>query len=98
MRSLAILGATGSIGTQALDVVRAEPDAYEVIVLGASSSVDLLAEQAHEVRPKVVAIADERRPRELESKVPAGTEVVAGPTALADVSTAADLILNGVVG
>ena len=98
MRSLAILGATGSIGTQALDVVRAEPDAYEVIALGASSSVDLLAAQAHEFRPKVVALADERRARELESKVPAGTEVVAGPTALADVSTAADLILNGVVG
>jgi 1-deoxy-D-xylulose-5-phosphate reductoisomerase len=98
MRSLAILGATGSIGTQALDVVRAEPDAYEVIVLGASSSVDLLAAQAHEFRPKVVAIADERRASELEAKVPAGTEVVAGATAFADVSTAADLVLNGVVG
>jgi 1-deoxy-D-xylulose-5-phosphate reductoisomerase len=98
MRSLAILGATGSIGTQGLDVVRAEPDAYEVIALGASSSVDLLAEQAHEFRPKVVAIADHRRARELETKVPAGTEVVAGPTAFADVSTSADLVLNGVVG
>ena len=98
MRSLAILGATGSIGTQALDVVRAERDAYEVIALGASSSIDLLAAQAHEFRPKVVAIADDSRAHELESKVPVGTEVVAGPTALADVSTSADLILNGVVG
>jgi 1-deoxy-D-xylulose-5-phosphate reductoisomerase len=98
MRSLAILGATGSIGTQALDVVRAERDAYEVIALGASSSVDLLAEQAHEFRPKVVAIADESRARELEAKVPVGTEVVAGPTAMADVSTSADVVLNGVVG
>lgn len=98
MRSLAILGATGSIGTQALDVVRAEPDAYEVIALGASSSVDVLAAQAREFRPKVVALADERRARELETKVPVGTEVVAGPTAMADVSTGADLILNGVVG
>src|SRR5258706_11581451 len=98
MRSLAILGATGSIGTQALDVVRAEPDAYEVIALGAASSVDLLAAQATEFRPKVVAIADERRARELEAKVPVGTEVVAGPTAMADVSTSADVVLNGVVG
>ncbi|MEY2450545.1 MAG: 1-deoxy-D-xylulose-5-phosphate reductoisomerase [Acidimicrobiaceae bacterium] len=98
MRSLAILGATGSIGTQALDVVRAERDAYEVLVLGASSSVDLLAEQAQEFRPKVVAIADESRARELEAKVPVGTEVVAGPTAMADVSTSADVVLNGVVG
>src|SRR5258707_351532 len=75
MRSLAILGATGSIGTQALDVVRAEPDAYEVVALGASSSVDLLAEQANEFRPKVVAIADATRAAELEAKVPLGTEI-----------------------
>src|SRR5947207_5895431 len=98
MRSLAILGATGSIGTQALDVVRADPHSYEVVALGASSSVDLLAQQAHEFRPKVVAVADESRRRELEAKVPVGTEVVAGPTALGELSTSADVILNAVVG
>jgi 1-deoxy-D-xylulose-5-phosphate reductoisomerase len=98
MRSLAILGATGSIGTQALDVVRADPDAYEIVALGASSSVDLLAEQAQEFRPKVVALADDSRAAELEAKVPIGTEVIAGPTALADVSGSADTVVNGVVG
>src|SRR3954453_22144302 len=98
MRSLAILGATGSIGTQALDVVRAERDDYEVVALGASTSVDQLAEQAHEFHPKVVAIADESRRGELEAKVPVGTEVVAGQDAFADVSTSADVVLNAVVG
>src|SRR3954447_25739706 len=98
MRSLAILRATGSIGTQALDVVRAERDDYEVVALGASTSVDQLAEQAHEFHPKVVAIADETRRRELETKVPVGTEVVAGADAFADVSTTADVVLNAVVG
>ena len=98
MRSLAILGATGSIGTQALDVVRAEPDQFEVVALGASSSIALLAEQATEFRPKVVALADESRAAELEALVPVGTEIVAGPTALADVSGTADVVLNGVVG
>ena len=98
MRSLAILGATGSIGTQALDVVRAEPDQYEIVALGASTSVDQLAAQAHEFHPKVVAIADERRREELEAKVPVGTEVVAGQDAFADVSTSADVVLNAVVG
>ena len=98
MRSLAILGATGSIGTQALDVVRAERDDYEVVALGASTSVDRLAEQAHEFHPKVVAIADESRRGELEAKVPVGTEVVAGQDAFADVSTSADVVLNAVVG
>src|SRR5258705_9889601 len=98
MRSLAILGATRSIGTQSLDVVRADPDLYEVVALGASTSVDLLAEQAHEFRPKVVALADEARAHELEAKVPVGTEVIAGPSALADVSGTADVVVNGVVG
>jgi 1-deoxy-D-xylulose-5-phosphate reductoisomerase len=98
MRSLAILGATGSIGTQALDVVRAERDAYEVVVLGASTSVDRLAAQAQEFHPKVVAIADESRRDELEAKVPVGTEVVGGEDAFADVSTSADVVLNAVVG
>src|SRR5437764_9321242 len=98
MRSLAVLGATGSIGTQALDVVRADAENYEVVALGASSSVDLLASQANEFRPKVVVLADESRRDDLESKVPVGTEVIAGPNALAEVSTSADVILNAVVG
>src|SRR5947209_2341314 len=98
MRSLAILGATGSIGTQALDVVRAEPEAYEVVALGAATSVDLLAAQAAEFRPKIVAIADAGLARALEDKVPVGTEVLAGPSALADAAVTADVVLNGVVG
>jgi 1-deoxy-D-xylulose-5-phosphate reductoisomerase len=98
MRSVAILGATGSIGTQALDVVRAEAGAYDIVALGASTSVALLAEQAREFRPKVVAIADVTRANELKALVPAGTAVVAGPDAMAEVSTEADLIVNGVVG
>ena len=96
--TVAVLGSTGSIGTQTLDVVAAEPDRYEVVSLGAWSSVDLLVEQAHAVRPKVVAIADASRAAELQDRVPVGTEVVAGPTALADVADTADVVVNGVVG
>ena len=98
MRSVAILGSTGSIGTQAIDVVRAEPGAYDVVALGASSSVERLAEQANELRPKVVALLDASRAPELQALVPSGTEVVAGPTAHADVATDADVVVNGVVG
>jgi len=96
--TLSIVGSTGSIGTQALDVVAAEGDRYEVVALGAATSVDLLAEQAHAVRPKVVAIADETRARELEDKVPPGTEVRAGAEALASLAGLADVVVNGVVG
>ncbi len=61
VRTVCIAGSTGSIGTQALDVVRAAGGRFEVVALGARSSVKLLAEQAREVRPKRVAIADASR-------------------------------------
>jgi 1-deoxy-D-xylulose-5-phosphate reductoisomerase len=96
--TVSIVGSTGSIGTQALDVVAAEGERYEVVALGAHSSVDLLVEQAEAVRPKVVAIADATRAAELEARVPAGTEVRAGPEALASLATLADTVVNGVVG
>jgi 1-deoxy-D-xylulose-5-phosphate reductoisomerase len=92
--TVAILGSTGSVGTQALEVIAADPDRYEVVALGAARSIDLLAEQAHAVRPKVVAIADASLAPQLQEKVPAGTEVV---TSLADVAHA-DVVLNAVVG
>ncbi|HEV8420465.1 MAG TPA: 1-deoxy-D-xylulose-5-phosphate reductoisomerase, partial [Actinomycetota bacterium] len=61
MRSLAILGSTGSIGTQALDVVRRNPDRFRVVGLGAKgSSHQLLIGQIREFMPPLVAIADEQ--------------------------------------
>ncbi len=96
--SVAVLGSTGSIGTQALEVVEAEPDRYRVTALGAASSVEVLAAQAREHRVALVAIADPSRAPELEDLLPAGTEVLAGPEALAQVATAAEVVLNAVVG
>jgi 1-deoxy-D-xylulose-5-phosphate reductoisomerase len=96
--TVAVLGSTGSIGTQTLDVVAAEPDRYEVVALGAGRSVEQLVEQAKAVRPKVVAIADESLGREVERLVPPGTEVLAGPDALSQAAAMADVAVNGVVG
>jgi 1-deoxy-D-xylulose-5-phosphate reductoisomerase len=98
MRSLAIVGATGSIGTQALDVVRCEPGAYDVVALGAASSVELLAKEAAEFRPQVVALADETKAGELAALLPDGTDLLTGPDAFASISTDADVVVNGVVG
>ena len=58
-RSLVILGATGSIGTQALDVVRQHPDRFEVYALTAHHNVEQLAALAREFRPQAVVIASE---------------------------------------
>jgi 1-deoxy-D-xylulose-5-phosphate reductoisomerase len=96
--TVAVAGSTGSIGTQTIEVVQAEPDRFEVVALGAWSSVDRLVAQARDLRPKLVVVGDERRAREVAEAVPPGTEVRAGVDALAEMGTAADVCVNGVVG
>jgi 1-deoxy-D-xylulose-5-phosphate reductoisomerase len=96
--TVAVLGSTGSIGTQTLDIVRAQPDRFDVVALGAATSVEALAAQAREFRPRVVALADSGRAAELKELVPAGVEVLAGPDALADAAREAQTVINGVVG
>jgi 1-deoxy-D-xylulose-5-phosphate reductoisomerase len=98
MTTVSLVGSTGSIGTQAVDVIATDPDRYEVVAIGAARSVEVLAAQAEALRPKVVAIVDASRARELEDRVPAGTEVTAGPEALAAIAGLADVCVNGVVG
>ena len=96
--SVAVLGSTGSIGTQTLDVVAARPDEFDVVALGAARSVDLLVEQARVFDPEVVAIADPLLGSAVEAAVPAGTTVLAGPSAMAEAAVAAEVAINGVVG
>jgi 1-deoxy-D-xylulose-5-phosphate reductoisomerase len=98
MTTVSLVGSTGSIGTQAVDVVRADPAALEVVALGANRSVDALVAQARELRPRQVAIADERLAGRLREGVPPGTEVLAGPDALSAIAGAAEVVVNGVVG
>jgi 1-deoxy-D-xylulose-5-phosphate reductoisomerase len=94
---VAIAGSTGSIGTQTLDVVRTEgPERYEVVGLGAGSSVQTLVEQAKEFHPSVVAVTDARARVEVASALePLGIEVVGDQ---ADLVELADVVINGVVG
>lgn len=92
MKQIAILGSTGSIGTQTLDVVRKHPDAFTVYALTAHRSVDMLIEQALEFNPAVVCIADEScypRLRDALSDLP--IKVMAGEKAIAEIVTHADI-------
>ena len=98
MTTVAVLGSTGSIGTQTIDVVAAESDRYEIVALAAGSSVVELAAQANRVRPRVVGIADDRRVDELAALLDPGIEIEAGPGALAALAVEADVAVNGVVG
>ena len=91
---VAIAGSSGSIGTQTLDVIRAERDRYEVVGLGVGSSTATLIAQALEHRPKVVAVADPAAQAEVADALPFA-QVIDDLAGLVD---DADVIVNGVVG
>lgn len=101
MKQIAILGSTGSIGTQTLDVVRQHPEEFSVFALSAHRSLDLLIQQALEFNPAVVCIADESlyQPlREALSDLP--IQVMAGEKAIAEMVTmpAIDVVVAAMVG
>ena len=102
VKTLALLGATGSIGTQALEVVRQQPGRFRVAVLSAQRQWELLAQQAREFRPAVVVIGEESCYQPLKAALAnqPETQVLAGPEALAEVVTRPeiDIVLTALVG
>ena len=96
--TVSVVGSTGSIGTQALEVVGADPERFTVVALGARRSIGQLVEQAERFRPGLVAIEEPTLAAELAARVPPGTEVVAGPDGLRAAAAAAQVVVNGVVG
>lgn len=100
-KRLAILGSTGSIGTQALEVVTEQPESFEVEVLTANGNCDLLIEQAIQYRPNAVVICDESRYQKVNDALfDLGIKVYAGNDALNDVvqMDSVDLVLTALVG
>ncbi len=100
-KNIAILGSTGSIGTQALDVIRANSDAFTVEVLTGSSNADLLIKQAIEFNPNAVVIADESKYQYVKDTLqPHDIKVYAGAKAIAEVVEmhSIDLVLTAIVG
>ena len=101
-QQICILGSTGSIGTQALDVISQHPDRYEVYALTANNRVELLAQQAHQFNPAAVVIANEARYDELKALLAdcPDIKVYAGARALCDIVEAdpIDMVLTAMVG
>jgi 1-deoxy-D-xylulose-5-phosphate reductoisomerase len=91
VKRVAILGSTGSIGVQALDVVSRFPDRFEVVALSAGKNAARLAEQVRRFRPRLVAVADEGAARELRGLVPAGVEIVPGEAGAVAAATHPDV-------
>jgi len=104
-KRLVLLGSTGSIGRQTLEIVRAHPDAVKVIALAAFSNLELLFAQAREFDVKTLVLADERLRNSSKlslhlSQLPSGTQIRFGPSALESLVALdeADIVLNALVG
>lgn len=93
-KRVAIAGSSGSIGTQTIDVVMAEPQNYRVSALAVGSSADVVIAQALLVRPEVVVVTDESQRARVAAALP-GVQVTGN---LSDVVEVADVVINGVVG
>ena len=97
MRNIALLGSTGSIGTQTLDVVRASQDKFNIEVLAAGSSIGDIRKQIIEFSPSTVIMSDVRAAKMLDEEFPTIT-VLSGPDALKESVVACDIVVNAIVG
>ncbi|MDF2891422.1 MAG: 1-deoxy-D-xylulose-5-phosphate reductoisomerase [Clostridia bacterium] len=100
MKRLSVLGSTGSIGTQTMDVIRSNKELFSLEAIAANSSVDLLEQQVREFRPKLAVVYDESKYIELKNRVGALTEVATGLEGLiaAATITEADTVVSSIVG
>ena len=100
MKKIAILGSTGSIGTQALDVVRNLPNDFKISVLAANSNVELFSKQIEEFQPELAVLADENAFKILKQKNFSGTEIAGGRQAFIDAAAfdGVEIVLTSMSG
>ncbi|WIM37815.1 1-deoxy-D-xylulose-5-phosphate reductoisomerase [Paenibacillus sp. PK4536] len=100
MKKLAILGSTGSIGTQTLDVVRAHPEAFEVEGLAAGNNIELLIQQVLEFKPSKVSVGSKQSAEQIKQQLPSHIEVFYGEQGLIEIAagTDADTVVTAVMG
>jgi 1-deoxy-D-xylulose-5-phosphate reductoisomerase len=100
MKKVSILGSTGSIGITSLDVIKKHPDSFKVTGLSAHSNYQLLAKQANEFKPEVVALAKEEFARDLEKLLTYKPSIFYGDKGVAQVasSSGANIVINAIVG
>src|SRR6266700_2642420 len=100
MKTVVVLGSTGSIGTSAMKVAEDLPDQIHMLGLAAGNNLELLLEQTRKHRPESIAIADPAKAKELRDALGASTAVYSGPEGLVKLATlpAADIVLIAIVG
>ena len=103
MKAITILGSTGSIGTQTLDIVTHNPDKFRVVGLAAGSNVDLLAEQIREFQPEIVALGNQDKLAQLQQAIascPHQPQILVGSEGICEVARYGDAasVVTGIVG
>lgn len=100
MKNLVVLGSTGSIGTQTLDVVRANPDRFHISVLVANRSDELLEKQIKEFQPELAVLSDEAAAKRLKERFAGKTRIESGRQAVIDAAVypEADIIVTSLMG
>lgn len=100
MKKISILGSTGSVGTQTLDVIAMHPDSFEVDGLAAGTNTALLLEQVRRFNPRRVSVATKELADEIRSSLPTGTELYYGSEGLVEVAAGgeAEIVVTAVVG
>ncbi|MGD1938909.1 MAG: 1-deoxy-D-xylulose-5-phosphate reductoisomerase [Cyanophyceae cyanobacterium] len=103
MKAITLLGSTGSIGTQTLDIVQQYPDRFRVVGLATGRNVTLLAEQVRQFQPEIVALRDETKLEELREAIadaPVQPKLVAGEAGIVEVAAYGDaeVVVTGIVG
>jgi 1-deoxy-D-xylulose-5-phosphate reductoisomerase len=97
-RSVALLGATGSIGTQTLDVLRREPERFELVALSGGAQLHELADIVNEFRVTRVGVISDGHRDTLASLVDSKVDIVVGDDGLSDLAASADVVVNAVLG
>lgn len=100
MRKIAIIGSTGSIGTQTLDVVKKHPERFSIEALAAGSNVELLLEQVKEFKPRIVSVGSKQLAEQISNALPQGTALFYGEEGLIQVAAQndADIVITAIVG
>jgi 1-deoxy-D-xylulose-5-phosphate reductoisomerase len=100
LKQISLLGSTGSIGTQTLDVIRSNPDHFKLVALSAGSNIELVASQIREFHPLLVSVKGEEEARKLKLEVGDSTIILSGEDGLMEVACHQDanVLVNAVIG
>jgi 1-deoxy-D-xylulose-5-phosphate reductoisomerase len=100
MKNIAILGSTGSIGTQTIQVIEAHPDQFKLVAIAAGSNIPLIIEQVNRLKPELVSVGSKEIADQVKIHIPSQIKLIYGAEGLVEVATypSADILVTGIMG